>query len=142
MQQQFSALSVGMEYSQENGDTGMELSLTNGSTDAAYNHPSQLAVSGSNGIHTLAQGTFPLHHFNTNTGSSLSYPSDQSQINGDDGLYGQGLGDDGFDTLGTAFFSGIRVNTPNMAVGNMASFASTLTEETQYLENLLNSQIR
>jgi len=142
MQQQFSALSVGMEYSQENGDMGMELSLTNGSTDAAYNHPSQLAVSGSNGIHTSAQGTFPLHHFNTNTGSSLSYPSDQSQINGDDGLYGQGLGDDGFDTLGTAFFSGIRVNTPNMAVGNMASFASTLTEETQYLENLLNSQIR
>ena len=142
MQQQFSALSVGMEYSQENGDMGMELSLTNGSTDAAYNHPSQLAVSGSNDIHTSAQGTFPLHHFNTNTGSSLSYPSDQSQINGDDGLYGQGLGDDGFDTLGTAFFGGIRVNTPNMAVGNMASFASTLTEETQYLENLLNSQIR
>lgn len=147
MQQQFSALSVGMEYSQENGDMGMELSLTNRSTDAAYNHPSQLAVSGSNDIHTSAQGTFPLHHLNTNTGLSLSYPSDQSQINGDDGLYGQGLGDDGFDTLGTAFFGGIRLNTPNMAVGNMAvgnmaSFASTLTEETQYLENLLNSQIR
>ena len=139
MQQQFSALSVGMEYSQENGDMGMELSLSNGSTDAAY---SQMTVSGSNDIHSSAQGTFPLHHFSTNAGSSLSYPNDQSQLNADVGLYSQGLGDDGFDTLGTAFFSGIRVSTPNMVVGNMASFANTLTEETQYFENLLNSQIR
>ena len=133
MQQQFSALSVRVEYTQENGNMGMELGPPNGNMDTTYNHPI-------NDIHDPTPGTFPLHHFDTNTSVALSYPN--HQLSPDGGFFSQGLSDEGFDTLGSAFYNGAPVSTPNMAVGNMSSFASTLAEETQYLENLLNSQVR
>ena len=133
MQQQFSALSVRVEFTQENGNMGMELGPPNGTMDTTYNHPI-------NDIHDTTPGTFPLHHFDTNTSAALSYPN--HQLSPDGGFFSQGLSDEGFDTLGSAFYNGAPVSTPNMAVGNMSSFASTLAEETQYLENLLNSQVR
>ena len=112
MQQQFSSGSMEFQQSSSGGDT-------------AY---TQIGVHEST---SHLQSTLPLHHFESN---NETFPD---QVSGH--LYSQGVISEGYDTLRTSYFDN---SASNMAVGDMASFASTLPEETQFLENFLSSQVK
>ncbi len=132
------------QFSQEMPDEGMEFSSSGGQGDLLYlNEPSPMQT-GVNDVHDHSlpaggisghrvQGTLPLHHYGIH---SQEIPSqDTPHV----GLYTQLLNSD---ACQSEYDDKFRVMSPNMMVGDMASFASTLPEETHFFETLLSSQAR
>ncbi len=89
-----------------------------------------------NGIMPHANPTIPLQHFNK-SGESFLGPHD-GPFSQEGGGGGGHLSGDGFD----GYFSTMpQVQPSNMVIGDMQSFASTLSEESQYFESLLHGQM-
>ena len=157
MQQDFSPLpGMGMEFEQ-NGTLGMDFISTNTDPQSEQSQPSpmQLNVSDHPPTSTTSHvhvSTLPLHHLDQHhsANSSLSPASRSSyasQVGHTQGMMfsqDSGINDEGLDM----FFGGHGTNlrtmsmSPNMALGDMASFANSLPEETQYLEQLLTNQVK
>ena len=120
---------------------GMEYGLQNGDPNASYlNEPSPMQIGvndihDSNDVHAHLTGTLPLRHFDVDSEMSHSFPSHPAELSPLGGLFDQG-------PHGTNTYIFDNSQPTNMVVGNMASFASSLPEETQYLENLLHSQVK
>ena len=151
MQQDFSPVvaGMGMEFEQ-NGTLGMDFITTSTADHQSQSQqsqpsPMQLNVSSdpttSTTVSHMHVSTLPLHHLD-HSASSLSPVGRTmfaaSQVNT---MFSQdsGINDD-------VFFSGHgtmrTMPSPNMAIGDMASFANSLPEETQYLEQLLTNQVK
>ena len=144
MQQDFSpVVGMGMEFEQ-NGTLGMD--FASGSTDH-HSQQSQTSPMSHNmndiPVTTTSQmhvSTLPLHHLGH---SPIGRGTFASQVNTQGTMFSQdsGINDEGLDM----FFGGhgtMRTMSPNMAIGDMASFAHSLPEETQYLEQLLSNQVK
>ncbi len=134
--------SMGGQFSQEMPDEGMDFGSSGGQGELSYlNEPSPMQT-GVCDIRnpTLAagaahpHGTLPLRHYDTH---SQEFPS---QVIAHGGLYDQFLSSE--TTYNSEYNDKLRAMSPNMVVGDMASFASTLPEETQFFENLLSSKVK
>ena len=147
MQQEFSVAGMGMEFEQ-NGGLGMDFINTTTADQQSQPSPMQLNVSdpatSTTGSH-MHVSTLPLHHLD-HSAASLSPVGRTmfaaSQVNTQGTMFSQdsGINDD-------VFFGGHSTTmrtmpSPNMALGDMASFANSLPEETQYLEQLLTNQVK
>ena len=86
-----------------------------------------------NGFMDHSNPTMPLRHID-NAGENFSSP--HSSVFSQDGSH---LSGEGIDTYITMMHHHMSPN--NMIVGDMESFANTLSEETQYFENFLHGQI-
>ena len=157
MQQDFSpgvVAGMGMEFEQ-NGTLGMDFINTSTAADHQSQQQSQPSPMQLNnnisdpstttaGSHHMPHvSTLPLHHLD-HSAASLSPVGRTmfaaSQVNT---MFSQdsGINDDVF----FGGHSGTTMRTmpsPNMALGDMASFANSLPEETQYLEQLLTHQVK
>ena len=113
---------MGMEFSPQSNSGG-----GGGGGGGGYhvNHQIQLSgLSDSSQASENLQPTLPLHHYDN--GFTQSMYGDSSASN------------DSYDVL----FSEVRAMSPNMVLGDMASFANTLPDETHYLEEILNGPVK
>ena len=116
-----------------------------GNGDTAYlNNPSPMQIGmGDGGRGQIpGTGTLPLHHFDDSfqQGGFLSELSQVSDVN-HVGIFSGGMGEN-YDAMHGTYFDGLQAASPNMVLGDMATFTSSLPGETHYLESLLNSQVK
>ena len=160
MLQEFSpVVGMGMEFEQS-GTLGMDFISSNTDPQSQQSQPSPMQLNVSEHLATTKTSpphvsTLPLHHLDhhhhhhsaTTNLSPASRGTFGSQVSSTQGtMFSQdsGINDEGLDM----FFGGGHGNlrtmsmSPNMALGNMASFANSLPEENQYLEQLLSSQVK
>ena len=146
MQQEFYPVvaGMGMEFEQ-NGGLGMDFINITPADQQSQPSPMQLNVSdpatSTTGSH-MHVSTLPLHHLDHSTASLSPVMFAASQVNTQGTMFSQdsGINDD-------VFFGGHSTTmrtmpSPNMALGDMVSFANSLPEETQYLEQLLTNQVK
>ena len=148
MQQDFPSVAAGMGMEFEQNGT-LEMDFINTSTadhQSQQSQPSPLQHNVSDpstcttavGSHQMHVSTLPLHHLD-HAAASLS-PVGRTMFAASQ-VYSQdsGINDD-------VFFGGHgtmrTMSSPNMALGDMASFANSLPEETQYLEHLLTNRVK
>ena len=158
MQQDFSPVNVvgmGMEFEQS-GTLGMDFISSNTDPNSQQSQPSPMQLNVSENPATSGTAshmhvtTLPLHHLEhhhphaTRAPGSFA-PSQMTNTQGGGTMFSQdsGINDEGLDM----FFAGhgnLRTvsMSPNMALGDMASFANSLPEETHYLEQLLSSRVK
>ena len=156
MQQDFSpVIGIGMEFEQ-NGTLGMDFISSNTDPQSQQSQPSPMQLNVSNHPATSTTShmhisTLPLHHLDQHSANSSLSPASRSsyasQVGPTQGtLYSQdsGINDEGLDVLFGGRGNNLRTMSmsPNMAIGDMASFANSLPEETQYLEQLLTNQVK
>ena len=127
-------LDFGLKFKHDgNGDTGY---LNNPS-------PMQIGMGDSGRDQIPDAGTFPLHHFDDSLqqGDFMSQLSQIGDVSPHRGILSEGLGGN-YDTMQGTYFDSLQASSPNMVVGDMATFTGSLTGETHYLESLLNSQVK
>lgn len=118
-----------------------------GNGDTTYlDNPSPMQIGMGDGVgreQIPGTGTLPLHHFDDSFQQAgfLSELSQVSDVNHVGIFSGGGLGEN-YDAMQGTYFDGLQAASPNMVLGDMATFTNSLPGETHYLESLLNSQVK